>query len=410
MASSNRALNAFTEGRLRLVGIAGRRLIRAIVSLLLFQLLLFVLIRTLPQNLPDLAANLGAFDGPLIEAAPAETPAEPVWEGFVAWTTAFLGGELGKSNLPTGDTVVEILAARLPRTLLLLFPGALIGFLLGVWIGKQVAWHRGAWYEYALTLGGTAFYTSFPPWLAFVLINVFGLSLGWAPPGKLIDPILWVGSDFTLNEVIVKMLQTLLFAGLAYILAVWAIGRFGRGSRRWQWASLIVIAAAAAFAWSRMGLVPNVLDILYHLTLPLAALVLLSFGETMLVMRTIMAEKAEAQYVFVARAKGIGDARVRDRHAARVAIVPVLSRFIVHLPYVIIGSFVLELLFAWDGMGQALVRAAEDVDLAVLMGVLSLVGIGVLVAHVLLDLLLALLDPRLRDLRNTQRVFLETNE
>jgi len=116
----------------------------------------------------------------------------------------------------------------------------------------------------------------------------------------------------------------------------------------------------------------------------------------MLIMKTMIAETAVEQFVSTARAKGLPMPRVRDRHGVRVAILPVLTRFIVHLPYVIIGTFVLERLFYWDGMGMELVRAANENDLPVLMGVLSLVGVGILIAHVILDILTAWLDPRLR--------------
>jgi peptide/nickel transport system permease protein len=71
---------------------------------------------------------------------------------------------------------------------------------------------------------------------------------------------------------------------------------------------------------------------------------------------------------------------------------------------VIIGAFVLENFFAWDGMGQALFEATRSNDLAVLMGVLSLVGIGILLAHFFFDLLTAWLDPRLRGRSGEQTV------
>jgi peptide/nickel transport system permease protein len=79
-------------------------------------------------------------------------------------------------------------------------------------------------------------------------------------------------------------------------------------------------------------------------------------------------------------------------------MLPVLTRFIVYLPFVIVGAFVIEQYFGWDGMGQRLVQAANQSDLPVLMGILSVVGIVILVSHVILDVITARLDPRLRDL------------
>ena len=104
---------------------------------------------------------------------------------------------------------------------MLLVPGTVFGFLLGIWLGKRVAWQKRGWLEFAATLGGTAFYTSFPPWLAFVMFHAFGLSLGWFPVGTIIDPVKWFRYDITINEVILKLFLTMGAAGLAYLLFTW---------------------------------------------------------------------------------------------------------------------------------------------------------------------------------------------
>jgi len=69
---------------------------------------------------------------------------------------------------------------------------------------------------------------------------------------------------------------------------------------------------------------------------------------------------------------------------------------------VIIGSFVLERFYYWDGMGQILMQAAIDNDLLVLMGVLSVVAVGILLGHVIIDVLNMWLDPRLRKDEQTE--------
>jgi len=69
---------------------------------------------------------------------------------------------------------------------------------------------------------------------------------------------------------------------------------------------------------------------------------------------------------------------------------------------VIIGSFVLERFYYWDGMGQILMQAAIDNDLLVLMGVLSVVAVGILLGHVIIDILNIWLDPRLRKDEQTE--------
>ena len=370
------------------------RLLRLLISLILFQIILFGLIQLLPTDLVDLRDAVFSPGEDLSEFQSTH-PVEPVGQQFINWVTGFYQGDLGVST-SFGRPVMDILVERLPRTLLLLLPGTVAGFLLGIWLGKRIAWRQRGWLEFVATLGGTAFYTSFPPWLAFVIVNVFGLSLGWFPPEKIIDPMLWFDQDLTLNEVIMKLLLTMAAVGLAYLLITWLTRNLTRFRSQLRVLGGLVVITLAAVPWITSGIGPLGVDILNHLVLPLATLVLLSFGETMLVMRTTMIEAMAADHVPAARAKGLRDSEVRDRHVARVAILPVLTRFVVHMPLVIIGSFVLERFYYWDGMGQVLMQAAIDNDLLVLMGVLSVVAVGILLGHVMIDVLNLWLDPRLR--------------
>lgn len=364
-----------------------------LVILLLFQLILFTLIQAIPQNYAELELAISGLEE--LET-PSSTSEPPPKARFLDWLEAFYSGNLGESTDPRGGSVSELLLTRVPRTLLLLIPATLGGFLLGLWLGKRVAWQRSGKLEFFATLGGTAFYTSFPPWLAFVAIYVFALTLKWLPPEKLIDPMKWLDQDLSLNEVILRILLTMALMGLAYLLLAWLTRTPSRRNARLRWIGGIGIILIAVGAWIASGLAPFAADILVHLALPVGLLILLSFGETMLVMRTTMLESMCSDQVSAARGRGLSEVCVRDRYAARIAILPVLSRFVVYLPYVIIGAFVLEKFFAWDGMGQALFEATRNNDLPVLMGVLSLVGISILFAHFFFDLLTAWLDPRLR--------------
>jgi peptide/nickel transport system permease protein len=137
-------------------------------------------------------------------------------------------------------------------------------------------------------------------------------------------------------------------------------------------------------------------NLLHHLALPLITVVLLSFGETMMLMRMAMLETMGEEYVLMARAVGHPDKVIRDRHVARNAILPVLTRLALNLPFVLVGSLVIERVFVWAAMGQVVFNAIEFYDVPLLLGILSVVGVLTLLAHVVLDLLYAFLDPRLR--------------
>jgi peptide/nickel transport system permease protein len=379
-----------------------RRTLRALVSLVLFQAILFAMIKAIPQDFFTLEFGAGEFGEIMQEVRGVEEG--PIWKQFAGWLGGFFQGDLGESYANPGETVGAMMMRLLPRTLLLLLPGTLIGFLLGLWLGKLIAWKRGGWLELGTTLGGTALYASFAPFLAFVMINVFALSLGWLPPEKMIDLNKWLEATVTVDQVVTRLLQTAGAGILLYLI-------FARLSRylpepRALFRSLfaLLLLAVAVGAWLASGWGPLALDLLQHLALPLATLVLLSFGETMLAMKTTMLEVLGEDHVPAAHSRGLPDEVVRDRHVARLALLPVLTRFVVYLPFVLIGSFVLERMFSWEGIGMALVEAADAYDLPVLMGTLSIAGVGILIAHLGVDLLNAWLDPRQRQARSAEAV------
>ena len=137
-------------------------------------------------------------------------------------------------------------------------------------------------------------------------------------------------------------------------------------------------------------------DIIMHMVLPVATLTLISFAGTMLLTRNSMLETMREDYVLAARAKGLPDKQVRDRHVARKALLPVVTSFVFSLAFAIDGGVIIETVFSWPGMGQTLVEAAVAEDLPLAVGAFVFVGIFVLVAHLVADVLYVYLDPRIR--------------
>ena len=100
---------------------------------------------------------------------------------------------------------------------------------------------------------------------------------------------------------------------------------------------VLVVGGAVGLLWSWSGLEYLALDILHHLALPLITIVLLSFGETMMLMRMAMLETMGEDYVLLVQAVGHPDKVIRDKHVARNAILPVLTRLVLNLPFVLVG-------------------------------------------------------------------------
>jgi peptide/nickel transport system permease protein len=369
------------------------RLIRALITLVVFQTILFLLIHALPWDSVNLVRVPPIHQRAIRHVLGLD---QPVWKQYFLWMRGFFTADLGQS-LQLGRTpVMSIFIARIPKTLILFLPGALLGFSLGLWLGKLIAWRRGGGLEVGATIGGVIFYTAFAPWLAFVLVAVFALSLQWVPSENIINPNLWSGTDIRTETIIWWILLTLI-ANFILALIFWRLTRQLSSRHLYRLGALLLLSVLTAYLWVSSGWTIFALDILHHLTLPLVTLILLTFGETMLLMRATMIDVLTDDHVITARAKGLKDHKVRDKHVARLAILPILARFIVQLPLIIIGSFVLERVFFWQGMGEMLFRAVDTLDVPVILGVLSLVGILMLLAHLVFDILVAWLDPRLRE-------------
>jgi peptide/nickel transport system permease protein len=137
-------------------------------------------------------------------------------------------------------------------------------------------------------------------------------------------------------------------------------------------------------------------DLLRSAALPLLTYVLLIFGETMVIMQSTMTEVMKEEYIKAARAKGLPERVVREKHAARNALLPVLSRLFISLPYLLAGIVIIEDSVNWPGMGTMMFTSLYWQDIPVVMGVLLMIGVLALIARLFLDVLTAYMDPRIR--------------
>ena len=149
-------------------------------------------------------------------------------------------------------------------------------------------------------------------------------------------------------------------------------------------------------AWAVSGTGYLAVDILKHMILPIGTLTLISFAGTMLLTRNSMLETLREDFVMAARAKGLPEKVVRDKHAARNALLPVVTSLVYGLIFAIDGSIIIETIFSWPGMGLTLLNAVRREDLPLAMGAFVFIGIFALVAHLVADILYAYLDPRIR--------------
>ncbi len=306
-------------------------------------------------------------------------------------------GNFGVSFGHYPRTVMDVIKERLPRTAVLFLTATVISFYLGFVLGKAMAWRRGGFMEYTATISGATLFTVFTPWFALMMIWTFAFKLGWFPLGKFLDPLVWREAPVAANSVFNDMLLTAgaftVFIFLAILISKKA------GGRRWRTWLLPAAAAGAVVipvAWGLSGTAYLALDILKHMILPIATLTLISFAGTMLLTRNSMLEILREDFVMAARAKGLPENVIRDKHAARNALLPVVTSLVYSLAFAIDGGIITETIFSWPGMGLTLLQAVRSEDLPLAMGAFVFIGIFALGAHLVADVLYAFLDPRIR--------------
>lgn len=133
-----------------------------------------------------------------------------------------------------------------------------------------------------------------------------------------------------------------------------------------------------------------------HYVLPVAVLTFFALPLRMRLMRSSLLEILGTEYVKLARAKGLAERAVIWRHALRNALSPQLTSFGLTLAFAITGSVVIETVFAWPGLGQLAFQAMLSRDYPLIQGTVLLVAVFVLGANLLVDVLYAYMDPRIR--------------
>lgn len=264
---------------------------------------------------------------------------QPILVQYGYYLKNFATGNMGYS-FHYGEPVMDIIAQRLPNTILLFTTAVILSALVGISWGKIASWHKGKKVDIALTIASLVTHTMFLPWLALLFIWMFGYKLNWFPITGLISPEIWLNPES---------------------------GFFAKG-----------------------------LDVLYHMVLPLLTLFIIYFGTYLLVMRSSMLDTLKEDYIITARAKGLTEKVIRNHHAAPNAYLPVVTSVGLSLAFSINGGALTETVFSWPGIGRELVFAVSQNDYPLAQASFLLIATVVLCANLIVDVLYAYLDPRIR--------------
>ncbi len=240
-------------------------------------------------------------------------------------------------SLYTRQNVTYEISIRAGPTLLLFGSAVVISYALGILIGAVLAWRRGSKVELSAIIVSLFFYSMPVFWFGLILLWAFAFTLNWFPLRGFAD------------------LDAVQAGGLTYV-----------------------------------G------NVLWHMALPLLNLVILSLAGHVLLMRSSMLEVMGEDYITTARAKGLSERRIMYRHAARNALLPVVTAFALAISGVISGGVLTETIFSWPGMGAFLVQSTLNQDFPSVQGAFYLLAVLTIVANLVADVLYAYLDPRVR--------------
>ena len=303
--------------------------------------------------------------------------------------------------------VWDIIKERLPRTLFLFTIATLISYSVGYNLGKHIAWRRGKIADNVALGVGIVTWTIFYPLLALLLIWLFGVELRVVPFNQFITPEFWANAPEGVNahDIFVSLLINGFIIIFAWLVALIFSLRLQKMSHRKIVVNTTLFSAfvISILFWALAPIGPNgtklgsyALDIIAHMVLPVMTLTIISFAGSMLVMRDSMLEIIKEDYITTALAKGLPEKIVRDKHAARTALLPLVTNFVLSLGATVSGGIITETMFSWPGMGKALLDAVLIKDFPVAIGCFVFTGYFILFAHLVADILYAFLDPRIR--------------
>ncbi len=165
---------------------------------------------------------------------------------------------------------------------------------------------------------------------------------------------------------------------------------------------LLIYVLAVKLKWfptsgmQSSGMSGNLLDLLHHLALPAFVCGIQPIGNYIKQTRSSVLEVLNEEYIKTARSKGLTNVVIVLKHEFRNALIPIVTTISLSIPFLIGGAVVTEQIFAWPGIGSLMITAITSRDYPVIMGVAVLICGVVLVANLILDLIYAALDPRIK--------------
>lgn len=276
---------------------------------------------------------------------------DPLWLQYIRYLGSLLRLDLGTSLTSQGSSVLDTIGQYFPATVELTVCGMVIAVIVGVYTGIVSASKPGSFWDAAGRLFGIITYAIPSFWAGMLLLLVFSVQLNWFPTGTRfpvgVEPPVGITGLYTVDS---------LLAG--------NLGQF--------------------------------FTALHYLVLPSITLGILRSGIFTLIVRVNLKQTLQADYVEAARARGIPERKILVAHALKNALIPVITLFGLTFASLLGGAVLAEVTFSWPGLGNQLYQAISERDYPMVQGIIVFLGTIVVIASIVIDLINAYIDPRIR--------------
>jgi peptide/nickel transport system permease protein len=328
------------------------RLLLTIPMLLILLTVVFAILRVIPGD--PCSAMLGGRNVSVEQLASCRATLgvdRPVVEQYASYLGQILRGDLGTS-IRTGLSVSAELLERFPATMELALVGMAVATIVGMATGVIAATRSDRPADHAIRLLNIASFAMPIFWIGLMFISIFAVRLRWLPVGGRLDPV--AGASF---EPLTRfyVLDALLRGDLALLA-----------------------------------------DVLRHLLMPSVTLGLVLSGIIGRISRTSMLEVLGQDYVRTARAKGLVERLVVGRHAMRNALIPIVTVIGLQFALLMGGAVLTETVYSWPGIARYLLDSIENRDFPAIQGTVVFIALFIAGANLVVDVLYARLDPRVR--------------
>ena len=314
-----------------------RRILYTLFTLFAVATILFFIFRMLPGE-PTAQIISPALD----EAAQARMKAafgldKPLYVQYVLYLKNIVTLEWGRS-FTTSKKVFDMLSYRFWNTIFLMVAAMCFTLVAGIGLGMIMAWRRSGSFDVGATVGALVLQSA-PPFVTGILLLMV----------------------------------------LSYRLDIFPAGGMHTPGMRLETGILILFNK----------------DFLHHLVLPTITVAFYYLATPMLIMRDSMLEVLGSDFIELAKAKGLAPRVVMMKHAARNALLPVLTVSSIMVGFAIGGQVIVEQVFSWPGMGQLMVEAASGQDYPVAQATFLILAAVVIVLNLIADISYSYLDPRI---------------